>query len=72
MTATSKATLTVFGGDVLEVVWTGSVWQSPTHGSQHAHARDAMRVELESFIRDCGDDPRDLDVERMLRRIVVS
>jgi hypothetical protein len=46
-------------GDELRVAWDGNVWVSPTTGSQHARARDAMRVELEIYLGACGCRPDD-------------
>lgn len=43
-------------GDVLGVTWTGSVWQSPTTGSQHAREWDALAVELYHYLAACGED----------------
>lgn len=53
--AKHTATLNVFG-DELKVEWTGSVWQAPSCGSQHARVKDAMRVELEAYLSACGED----------------
>lgn len=71
MTATKHtATLDVFG-DELKVIWTGSVWQAPCCGSQHARAKDAMRVELERYLSDCGEDVSEMadEIDDMLGNI---
>lgn len=49
------ATLNVYG-DKLKVEWTGSVWEAPCNGTQHARVKDAMRQELERYLSDCGED----------------
>ena len=43
-------------GDVLTVEWTGSVWVAPCCGNQHAREWDALAVELEHYLRSCGED----------------
>jgi hypothetical protein len=58
---TDTLTARIFG-ETLEIRWDGNVWVSPSNGQQHAHARDAMRTEAESLIRESGDDP---DEDRM-------
>ena len=50
-------------GDVFRVYWTGSVWQSPCNGRQHASATGAMRAELEAHYSACGDDVEDDDTQ---------
>lgn len=53
MTATK--TVNVFG-DKIQVRMVGSMWVSPCNGRQYPEARDAMRVELERYFLECGDD----------------
>ncbi len=65
MVRSKDATLNVFG-DVLFVTWTGSVWQSPTTSSQHSHAADAMRVELESYLSASGEDMDSDDTDELI------
>lgn len=63
MTATTKqydATIDVCG-DTLGVTWTGSVWQSPTTGSQHAREWDALAVELSHYLSSCGEETDHID-----------
>lgn len=64
------ATLNVYG-DELKVTWTGSVWQAPVNGTQHASVKDAMREELESYLSACGEDVAEMsdEVEEMLENI---
>jgi hypothetical protein len=57
-----KATLNM-SGDILTVEWTGSVWESPCNGQQHARRNDAMRAELERYLRDCGEDTDAMEEE---------
>jgi hypothetical protein len=73
MTMTTKmqaATLNAYG-DILEVYWTGSVWQAPCNGTQHAHAKDAMREELETYLSICGEDIDEMsdEINAMLEKI---
>jgi len=53
-----EATLDVFG-DTLRVQWTGSVWQAPCNGTQHARVEDAMRQELRKYLAESGDPMAD-------------
>jgi hypothetical protein len=46
-------------GDELEIIWDGNVWVSPATHRSHASAWDAMREELEEYIRQSGDDADD-------------
>ena len=48
-------------GDILGVTWTGSVWQSPSTGSQHAREWDALAVELRIHLGACGEDTGEID-----------
>jgi hypothetical protein len=43
----------------LEVVWNGNVWVSPATQLQTASQWEAARDVVESFCRDCGDDPEE-------------
>lgn len=52
------ATVKVFG-DILEVIWNGNVWVSPTNGQQHSRRREAMATELRFYFEAGGDDPDD-------------
>lgn len=51
------------GGDVISIRWSGSVWVSPSNGTQHGRARDAMRAELERYFRDSGYDTDEPETE---------
>ena len=53
--AIDTAKLDIFGDD-LTVEWNGGVWIAPTTGSQHATARDAMRIELHRYLVASGED----------------
>lgn len=64
----TTATLDVCG-DVLKVVWTGSVWQAPSCGAQFANCSDAMEVELREYLGACGETPTDEEVEGWLSQI---
>jgi len=48
-------------GDVLSVTWTGSVWQSPSSGSQHGRVWDALAVELGLHLAACGEAVEHID-----------
>jgi len=48
-------------GDTLSVTWTGSVWQSPSSGSQHAREWDALAVELARHLAACGEAVEHVD-----------
>ena len=69
-TMNDVATLNVHG-DVLKVRWTGSVWEAPCNGSQHARVKDAMRSELTRYLSDCGEDTDEMadEIEDMLNNI---
>lgn len=58
-------------GDILKVRWTGNVWRTPCNGSEHSSAVAAMRSELETYLRECGQDPEDSEdeVEALLEGI---
>lgn len=60
MTRTYDATISVCG-DELGVTWTGSVWQAPSTGSQHAREWDALAVELAAYLSACGEDVSEID-----------
>lgn len=60
MTKTYDAQIDVCG-DILGVIWTGSVWQCPTTGSQHAREWDALAVELRHYMAACGEDTSEID-----------
>lgn len=62
MTQTQQFKLNL-GGDILDVEWNGSVWIAPSCGSQHAHAADALRVEISRYYRASGDDLDADDIE---------
>lgn len=49
-------------GDTLTVRWDGNTWVSPHNGQQHAHARDAMRSEIEAYYLACGEDLEDEEI----------
>ena len=67
----SVATLDVCG-DELRVMWTGSVWQSPTNGTQHARCEDAMRCEVKAYYSACGEAVAEKvdEIEDLLTNIV--
>jgi hypothetical protein len=71
----SKATLNVFG-DVLEVRWTGNVWEAPGTHRTFTSAKAAMRDELRDYLSACGDDVDAEDtsaqIETLLTNIVVD
>lgn len=52
------ATIKVLG-DVLEVRWTGSVWESPATHRTHTSALAAMREELQEYFKASGEDVED-------------
>lgn len=60
MTRTYDAQIDVCG-DILGVRWTGSVWESPCNGTQHAREWDALASELRRYLRDCGEDADHVD-----------
>lgn len=49
------------GGDIMEVEWTGSVWVASC-GAQYAHASDAMRQEVLEYLRACGEEIDEVDL----------
>jgi hypothetical protein len=50
-------------GEMLHVINTGPVYVSPCNGQQHVYLSDAVRREVESLVRDGGDDPADCEDE---------
>lgn len=59
-TTTHEASIEVCG-DRLSVTWTGSVWQAPSNGTQHARVWDALAVELRAYLSACGEDISEID-----------
>jgi len=55
MTTTSER-YQMTGGDVMEVTWDGNVWTAPSCGAQYATREDAMRQEIQDYLRSCGED----------------
>lgn len=50
----SKTAYVSIHGDNLSTTWTGSIWQD-SNGGQHAHAADALDVELYLYFEASGD-----------------
>ena len=50
-------------GDILSVTWTGSVWRSPSTGSQHTREWDALAVEMRRHLGACGEETSHIDGE---------
>lgn len=48
-------------GDILGVTWTGSVWQAPCNGTQHAREWDALAEELTAYLSACGENTDHID-----------
>lgn len=57
MVSTFSVSHTVaISGDVLSILWDrkAKMYESPTDGTQHATAREAMRSELTHYMQSCG------------------
>lgn len=62
MTTTTARTASItVCGDTLTVEYTGSVWQAPSNGTQHARHWDALAVELRAYLMSCGEDADHVD-----------
>jgi len=59
-------------GDVLSVTWNGSVWQSPTTGSQHGRVYDALAVELALHLAACGEGTEHIDGQYVRDQFEIS